>query len=456
MTDASFWARALGDSPQYVFALDLGGSVLGVSPALAARLGRRSEELVGRRCAELMHDAGEQVEDCPFRELLLDGAQHQADIHSDLLGGDFFVTVTPFPDAQGRLAGAVHTAFDVTERQRIETRLRESERALRQVVAFSPVATVVTTGPEGEVLHLNRQFTELFGYGSDALHTVRDWWSLAYPDEEYRGRIRAEWIEKCESATREHATIVPVRARVTCKDGTVRCVEVHLGNVNDLSVITLIDLTEHEKAEAALVRTTEQLKRGLSAAVTALGATTELRDPYTAGHQRRVTELAGAIAAKLDWSQGRIEGLCTAAKLHDIGKIIVPAEILSKPAKITQAELQLLREHAAAGARIVADIEFSNAVAATIAQHHERLDGSGYPAGLSGDQLLPEARVLAIADVVEAMISHRPYRPALPLEAAIAEIEGGAGKRYDAAACAACMELLQKGDFVFSEQGDSR
>ena len=204
------------------------------------------------------------------------------------------------------------------------------------------------------------------------------------------------------------------------------------------------DVTDRHRAE-------ERLRLTLKAAVAALGATTELRYPYTAGHQRRVAELAGAIAAELGWSEEQIETLRIAALLHDIGKIVVPAEILAKPGRLTELEMELVRQHAQAGAATIAHIDFGDAIAAAIAQHHERLDGSGYPAGLTGDQILPGARILAVADVVEAMMSHRPYRPAQPTEAALAEIEAGAGRIYDAVCCEAVLRLFREQGFTFPD-----
>ena len=138
--------------------------------------------------------------------------------------------------------------------------------------------------------------------------------------------------------------------------------------------------------------------------------------------------------------------------LHDVGKIVVPAELLAKPGRLSATEFALIKGHAQAGYEILESIEFDFPVADIVVQHHERLDGSGYPAGLSGEQILPEARILAVADVVEAMISHRPYRAALPLDAAVAELEAGAGSRYDAAACAAVTRLFQEQGFAFSER----
>jgi PAS domain S-box-containing protein/putative nucleotidyltransferase with HDIG domain len=209
-----------------------------------------------------------------------------------------------------------------------------------------------------------------------------------------------------------------------------------------------LDVTEIRQAQKDLASSAMRLRQTLKATVAALGATTEMRDPYTAGHQRRVAALAAAIAAELSWDEGRIEALRTAALLHDIGKIVVPAEILSKPGLLGETEMLLIRQHADAGADTIADIDFEADVATMIRQHHERLNGSGYPAGLRGAQILPEARILAVADTVEAMISHRPYRASLPIAKAMAEIQGGAETRYDADAVAACVRLFREQGFA--------
>ena len=208
-----------------------------------------------------------------------------------------------------------------------------------------------------------------------------------------------------------------------------------------------VDVSEHRRAQAELAQTSARLERALKAAVVTLGSAAELRDPYTAGHQRRVAELAAAIAAELGWTRERIEPLRTAALLHDIGKLVVPAEILSKPGGLSENEMRLIRDHASAGADILADIDFDDDIAEMVRQHHERLDGSGYPLGLSGEAILPEVRILAVADVVEAKVSHRPYRPALSLEQALASIEDDGGRRYDADAGAACIRLLRERRF---------
>ena len=184
-------------------------------------------------------------------------------------------------------------------------------------------------------------------------------------------------------------------------------------------------------------------KQSLISTVHALAATIELRDPYTAMHQRRVADLAIGIGRLLGLSSSQLCGLDLAATIHDIGKLGVPAEILAKPGRITPIEYELIKAHAAAGAEIVAGIDFPWPIRDIIWQHHERLDGSGYPRGLKGDAIVLEARILAVADVAEAMASHRPYRKALGLESALDEIKSGRGKRYDAAAVDACVSLFR-------------
>ena len=239
------------------------------------------------------------------------------------------------------------------------------------------------------------------------------------------------------------------------KDGSLLSVEVSArgigaGGGEKLLLGVVRDITARKRTESELAQATARLEGTLEGAVAALGTTSELRDPYTAGHQRRVAELACAIAAELGWDERRIATLHTAALLHDLGKIVVPAEILSKPGKLTDTEFLLIHQHSAAGAEILAGIDFGDDVAAIVRQHHERLDGSGYPDGLADADILPAARVLAVADVVEAMVSHRPYRPGLPLDVALGEIEQGSGLRYDAAACTACTRLMRELQFTFS------
>ena len=176
-------------------------------------------------------------------------------------------------------------------------------------------------------------------------------------------------------------------------------------------------------------------------------AITDARDPYTAGHERRVAEIAVAIAIEMGLDTGKIEGIRVSGYLHDLGKIGVPIEILAKPGKLSAPEFDLVRTHSEKGYKILQEVDFPWPVAEVAYQHHERLDGSGYPRGLKGDEILPEARIMAVADVVEAMASHRPYRAGLGIEKALAEIERGRGTTYDPTVADTCLALFREKGF---------
>lgn len=205
-----------------------------------------------------------------------------------------------------------------------------------------------------------------------------------------------------------------------------------------------------DERTAALKASEKKLRVSMLESITALAAIVEMRDPYTAGHQRRVAELAVAIAQALQLADDRVEGVHLASVVHDVGKIRVPAEILSKPGRLTAIEFALIKEHSQNGYEILKTIAFPWPIAQIVLQHHERLDGSGYPQGLRGEEILLEARIMSVADVVESMVSHRPYRPGLGLEAALAEIENNKGKLFDPVAVEACIRLFREQGFCFS------
>ena len=208
-------------------------------------------------------------------------------------------------------------------------------------------------------------------------------------------------------------------------------------------------LQERKRAEKNLLETNQRLSQAITATIQVLSLTVEARDPYTAGHQRRTTILAEAIAGEMGFPPEKIEGLRMAGKIHDIGKISVPSEILNKPAKLTPAEHDLVKEHAQKGYEILKEVKSPWPLAEIVYQHHERMNGSGYPRGLKGDEILVEARILAVSDTVEAMASHRPYRPAPGVEAALEEIDKSKGVLYDSDVAAACLKLFREKGFIF-------
>ena len=204
-------------------------------------------------------------------------------------------------------------------------------------------------------------------------------------------------------------------------------------------------------AEEEILRQMERVDRTLASVIEIAGSIAEARDPYTAGHQLRVSEISVRISQEMGMSAEQTEEIRVAALIHDVGKMSVPAEILSKPGQLSPMEFELIKGHAEAGYRIISSANMEGPAAEIVYQHHERCDGSGYPRGLKADDLLTESKVLMVADVVEAMMSHRPYRPGLGIDAALAEVERGAGAGYDADVCRACVRIFREQGFVLSE-----
>ncbi len=223
------------------------------------------------------------------------------------------------------------------------------------------------------------------------------------------------------------------------------------GVADDLAygIIALRTREERNRATEELQANLEKLRGALEGTVKVIASTVEVRDPYTAGHQRRVATLARKIGRKMFLDEIRLEGIFMAGLVHDLGKIYVPAEILSKPSRLTDIEFSLIRTHPQVGYDLLKTIDFPWPIATIIHQHHEKIDGTGYPSGLSGEQILLEAKIITVADVVEAMASHRPYRPSLGIEQALEEITVNRGTLYDPTVVDVCLDLFGHGDFDF-------
>lgn len=250
----------------------------------------------------------------------------------------------------------------------------------------------------------------------------------------------------------------PYMAEVYAKDGSTRILMISEHPLkDDEGVVTGIegiahDVTEQRRMAQVELEMREQLHESLIDMIKAIAVTIEKRDPYTAGHQQRVAAISILIAQELQWDKERVEGLRLGALIHDIGKIAVPIEILSKPGKLMEPEFALIKIHPQSGYDILKEIKFPWPIAKMICQHHERLDGSGYPHGLRGDEMIDEAKILAVADVVEAISSHRPYRAALGIQMAIDEIEKNKGILYDSEIVDACVKVLHKNSNIFEDE----
>ncbi|MHC2994102.1 MAG: PAS domain S-box protein [Candidatus Atribacteria bacterium] len=324
--------------------------------------------------------------------------------------------------------------IDITERKR-------AEELFKKLFNSSPNAIFIIQ--DGKFKLINPQFERETGYlekeilNSDSLRFV-------YPED--KEIVRKKIIKNLKEGISS-----PFEFRGICKDGEIKWV---------LEVVTFItyqgrrailgnfkDISEIRQMEKELRQSYQKLRKTMEGTINTIAKIVETKDPYTAGHQLKVSKLATAIAKEIELSPDSIEGIRIASLVHDIGKISLPAEILSKPSKLTEIEYSLIKDHSQVGYDILKSIEFPWPIAQIVLQHHERLNGSGYPHGLKGDDILLEARILAVVDVVEAMSSHRPYRPAWGIDKALEEISKNKGILYDPKVVDVCLKLFKKKEF---------
>jgi PAS domain S-box-containing protein/putative nucleotidyltransferase with HDIG domain len=348
-------------------------------------------------------------------------------------------------DAHGRTVKTYGVNQDITERKRLEQAQRQAEENFRRSLDESPLGARIVT-EEGTTIYANKVILDLYGFGSlEELNAtpLKDRYSpQTYAEFQNRNKQRSNGTFPSE-----------YEISIVRKNGEIRVLHVFrkevLWNGRNHYQALYLDVTERKAAEERLNKTLQSLSLAMAATIRVLGLTVEARDPYTAGHQQKTTSLAEAIAREMGLSSERVAGLHMAGLVHDIGKISIPAEILSKPTKLTPGEYALVQTHAKKGYEILKDVKFPWPLAEIVYQHHERMDGSGYPRGLKGDEILMEARILCVADTMEAMASHRPYRPALGPKPALAEIEKGKGVLYDADVAETCLKLFRERRFSF-------
>lgn len=331
----------------------------------------------------------------------------------------------------------------IAEREKADTALAKQVKFLQTLIDAIPTP-IFYKDINGIYQGCNREFLSYLGISQEQV-VGKSVYDLA-------PREMADKYHQADLDLLHKSGVQIYESKVQFADGQWRDVLFHKatykdGNDNVIGLVgIMLDITERKDAEKKLTDSEKRLRVINDEIVHAMSTVTETRDVYTAGHQKRVAELAVAIGKEMALSPERLEGLRVAGLLHDIGKIAVPAEILSKPSKLTKPEFEIVKCHSQAGFDILKAIEFPWPIAKIVLQHHERIDGSGYPEGLRGQDILLEAKVLAVADVVEAMAAHRPYRPSLGTKKALEEIQGNRGRIYDSAVVDACIRAIEKAD----------
>jgi PAS domain S-box-containing protein/putative nucleotidyltransferase with HDIG domain len=342
-----------------------------------------------------------------------------------------------------RLSSAVdrelREAKNRQERRITEIQLRKSEEKYRTLFEDSSDA-IYLNNQDSELIDFNLSMLELFGYSREEMLGINTKAVFVNLDE----------YERLQDKIAQKGSVREFKAKLRKKDGTeMDClITSTVRQAKDKSKLgyqgIIRDISELVSSREQIETTLNDLRKALGGTIEAMALTVETRDPYTAGHQRRVSNLARGIATEMGVSEAQIQGIRMAGVIHDIGKISVPGEILSKPGNISQNELGIIREHPQVGYNILKTVDFPWPIAQIVLQHHERMDGSGYPNGILGENILLEARILAVADVVEAMASHRPYRAALGINLALNEILKNRGSFYDPKVVDACLRLFNE------------
>jgi PAS domain S-box-containing protein len=442
--------RALmGIAPELVAELDRCGIVRYASPGVRGMSGYPESEVVGRAFLDFV-PAEDRDSAARFFSQLLGHPEMLCEADFRILRKDG--TCVPLHIvgrnhlADDAVQAVVIRGLDESRTRAIEDALHESEAELGRIgEQFNRLVehsiSAVYMIQDARLAYANGSLARLFRYSLQELADSVFCRLVAEPD---RARVEGE-IERVLGGKNRtlQCTFLGMR-----RDGTSFPVEMEGGRAEydgrPVIVGALRDVTDRVQAEQREKAYTARLESALQGTINAVSGMLEYRDPYTAGHQRRVGDLAARIAEGMGMAAGEARALGIIGRIHDIGKIALPAEILCKPGKLNRPEVDLVRMHPEVGHDLLKHVEFPWPVARTILEHHERLDGSGYPSGLRGESISLYARIVAVADVVESMATHRPYRPALGLDAALDEIEKQQGRLYDSAAVAACLDLFRR------------
>ena len=435
-------------APDAYYLNDLKGNFIDGNKAAEKTTGYKREELIGGSFLKLNLLSLDQLPKAA--KLLFKNARGIATGPDEFIlkrkaGDKVPVEISTHPVKFDNKTVVLGIARDITERKRTEEARRQAEVNFRRSMDESPLGIRVVSA-KGEMLYANQAILDFYGY-KDIEELSSTPGKNRYTPESY-----AEYQSRKKKRMNGEDCSSEYELSIIKKTGEIRRLRVFRKEVlwNGQKQFQAIyqDITEQNKTEQKLRETLSSLRNALGGIVQVLSIATEKRDPYTAGHQRRVADLARAIGQEMGLAAERVEGLRLAGTIHDVGKVSIPAEILSKPGSLTENEFKLIQDHPKVGHDILCDVDFSWPIAEMVLQHHERMDGSGYPGGLKGNDILFEARILGVSDVVEAMASHRPYRPALGIAAALEEIDENKGVLYDSDVVAACLKLFREKKFI--------
>lgn len=420
------WLTALDTLSDLIFLHDRQFRVIRANRALARYCGLAFSEIVGKQYWRLFPGWNSPF---PGSVRALEAGREIGE-ELQLERGRYYRSHSfPVFDQEGKYEHSVHVLQEITQQRHIQEELRASERRLADIINNNADGIVVLNR-EGIIQFVNTAACTMLGYGEVSLIGQ----SFGLP-----------------ANSGESTQVEVVRA-----DGSMALLEVRMLETiweGELAyVVDLHDITERRLAEQEQVKAAEQLQTTLVQTIKAIAATIETRDSYTAGHQNRVARLAADIATEMGLPDDQVKGIYMAGIIHDIGKLYVPAEILNRPSVLTGIQFDLIKTHPQIGYDIVKGISFPWPVATVILEHHERLDGSGYPRGLVDNDIVLEARILAVADVIDAMVSHRPYRAAAGTEAALQEISQYRSTLYDPEAVGACLRLFQQKHYTFRQE----
>jgi PAS domain S-box-containing protein/putative nucleotidyltransferase with HDIG domain len=441
--------------------IDTEGRILEANSRIRDITGYGKEELIGKRIDTLGHI----IERCSLNNVLDSFKKRIAGIQVPSYEVEIIrkdgrpVTVeisAVVVKKKGDIVGDLVIARDITVPKRAEAQLRQSETRYRLLAEnVTDVIWAFYANSPGQLNYISPSVERLLGYSVEEAMAKR--MDNVFESGSYKRAIDAlrEELDTKRSLLSGTSRSRTLELELYHKDGHLVPVEVNYSVISGLReqpaeiLAVARDISNRRQAEGEIRRSTEKLIGAMEQTIEAMAMVVEMRDPYTAGHQRRVTQLACAIAKEMGIAEDRITGLRLAGLIHDIGKVRVPAEILTNPDGLSDAEFTMIKMHPTIGYEILKTIDFPWPVAKIVYQHHERLDGTGYPLGISREDIILEARVLAVADVVEAIASHRPYRPALGVDVALDEISKRRNRLYDSEVVNACLRLFRDKQFMF-------